>query len=127
MPHILIIDDHREIRLTTARLLAAEGYRVTEAGTGAEGLRLWRDFGADLVITDIHMPEVDGVGVIRQLRAEAPTLPIIVMSGSIRARDLERLRASELLGTVAVIQKPFGWNALSDAITSALGSGGLPS
>jgi CheY-like chemotaxis protein len=126
VPHILVIDDEDELRRTTARLLAAVGYSVTEAATGPEGFRLWRERRSDLVLTDIHMPEGGGIELICQLRAEAPTLPVIAMSGSARSRDLDQLRDSKLLGTVRVIQKPFGWATLSDAVTAALGTQALP-
>jgi CheY-like chemotaxis protein len=73
------------------RMLVAAGHEVTAAANGAEGLAAWRERGADLVLTDMQMPEMNGIEVILQLRAFAPPVPVIAMSGGDRSRDLDLL------------------------------------
>jgi len=119
MPKILVIDDEAAVRKVMVRMLTSAGHEVTAAPDGVEGLRVWRELGADLVITDVHMPEMDGVQVIRELRATSPALPVIAMSGSGSARDLELLRAAELVGAVGLLGKPFSWDELMGAVAAA--------
>jgi CheY-like chemotaxis protein len=119
MPKILVIDDEAAVRKVLVRMLTTAGHEVNAAGGGEAGLRLWREVGADLVLTDVHMPEINGVDVIRELRAHAPALPVIAMSGSGNSRDLELLRAAQLAGAVGVLGKPFSWDELMGAIASA--------
>jgi len=101
-------------------MLRRAGYEVIQAANGAEGLRLWRQTGADLVMTDIQMPEKNGIEVVLELRAFAPTLPVIAMSGGIRSQDLDLLGDVKLLGAVAMLQKPFSYNELMTAVAAAL-------
>jgi len=105
------------------RMLRRDGYDVVEAADGAQGLALWRESGADLVMTDIQMPEKSGIEVVLELRAFAPALPVIAMSGGSRSRELDLLGDAELLGTVALLEKPFGYKDLMAAVRAALASG----
>lgn len=86
----------------------------------AEGPRLWREQGADLVLTDIQMPGINGIEVMLQLRSRAPKLPVIAVSGGVRSRDLELLGTVGLIGAVGLLQKPFTSAALKAAIAEAL-------
>jgi len=117
-----VIDDEAAVRKVIVRMLTSAGHEVNAAPDGFEGLRVWRELGADLVITDVHMPEMNGVQVIRELRAAAPALPVIAMSGSGNSGDLALLRAAELLGVVGVLGKPFSWDELMAAIAAAFPS-----
>lgn len=120
MARILVIDDEEQLRRVVVRMLEAAGHDVREAADGASGLSLWRDVGADLVLTDIHMAGMTGLEVIGELRAVAPTIPVIAMSGSSGSGALDVLRRAELLGGVAVLSKPFSWDTLMAAIAAAL-------
>jgi len=122
MLHILLIEDDAAVRGILSRMLEASGYAVIQATNGADGLRLWREQGADLVLTDIQMPDMNGIEVIMQLRAFAPHLPVIAMSGGGQSRDLDLLGDAKLLGAVGVLYKPFTGEALNQAITAALAS-----
>jgi two-component system cell cycle sensor histidine kinase/response regulator CckA len=104
---ILVIEDNRALRDITAPLLASHGYEVLVADGGGEGLRLWREHGADLVLTDIHMGDMSGIDVVREIRAALPSLPVVVMSGSSDGDDLKLLRATAQPGSVALLMKPF--------------------
>jgi len=118
--NILVIEDDPQISDALARLLSESGHQVTTAAGGAAGLRLWREQGAGLVLTDIRMPGMSGIDVILQLRAEAPRLPVIVMSGGDRSGDRDLLGMVGLLGAVAVLPKPFTMDELDAAIAAAL-------
>ena len=104
---ILVADDDPGIRRTLHIGLTQAGYEVVEARDGEEAMRLWRDDGADLVISDIYMPDKDGLEVIRELRAKSPTTPVIAMTDGGRSKNLDPLRHSETFGARRTIAKPF--------------------
>jgi DNA-binding response OmpR family regulator len=83
------------------------GHEVLEAPNGAEGVRLWLDHGADLVITDVFMPEKDGLEVISELRARSPGVKIIALSAGDSTRTLHSLSDARLFGALRTIAKPF--------------------
>jgi CheY-like chemotaxis protein len=120
VPNILVIEDDAPLRSVIARMLRISGYDVTEAADGAEGLARWREGGADLVMTDLQLGDMDGIAVVLQLRAQAPALPIVIMSGSAVAADTKRLGDAHLLGGVTVVEKPFSWDTLTAVVRSAL-------
>ena len=78
---LLVVDDDSLIRRSLAEMLRGEGYAVSEASTGAEALRVFAQVAPDLVITDFNMPEVDGLQLLRELRARKPELPVILVTG----------------------------------------------
>jgi len=119
MPRILVIDDEVAVRKVIVRMLTSAGHEVTAAPDGAAGLRLWREAGADLVLTDLHMPEMNGLEVIRALRAAEPTLPVVAMSGTGAARE-DLTQAVQQLGSVGILGKPFSWDELIGVIAAAL-------
>jgi DNA-binding NtrC family response regulator len=80
-PKLLVVDDDSLIRRSLSELLRGEGYQVIEAGTGAEALRVFGQAAPDLVVTDFNMPEVDGLQLLRELRARKPDLPVILVTG----------------------------------------------
>ena len=104
MAEILIIDDHPGDRYVMAELLAGGGHYVREATDGVEGVALCRNRLPALVITDIVMARKDGFEIIRELRALAPTLPILAVSGV--EHSTVYLSAVNLLGADAVLAKP---------------------
>jgi CheY-like chemotaxis protein len=120
MPRILVIDDEAAVRKVIVRMLTSAGHEVSAAPDGAAGLRLWGEVGADLVLTDLHMPEMNGLEVIRALRAVAPTLPVIAMSGTAATQEADLLQAVQQLGSVGVLGKPFSWDELVGVIAAAL-------
>jgi CheY-like chemotaxis protein len=104
---ILVVDDDPGIRRSLERLFLSRGHQVALAADGGQGLRVWRERGADLVLLDIHMPETNGIEVLVQLRGLAPRLPVIMMSGGDQTRRLNLLGDAQLLGASAVLRKPF--------------------
>lgn len=122
-PRILLVDDDADILRAVSRLLERSGHEVAAARNGAEGVRLWRQQGADLVLTDLQMPGMNGLELILQLRTHAPRLPVIAMSGGERSRDLDLLGSAGLLGAVGLLTKPFTGGELAAAITAATQAG----
>ena len=120
MPRILVMEDDDALRGLVVRILTSAGYEVVAAADGTTGLRLWREGGADLVLTDLHMPDTNGIEVMLELRAFAATLPVIAMSGGQRALDLDLLGSAKLLGAVSVLTKPFTKDDLLAAVAAGL-------
>jgi len=118
MADILIIDDDPHIRRLMSRILQAAGHRVREAANGREGMRLFGERRADLVITDLVMPDAEGIETIRALRRDAPALPILAISGQMPAAFLD---AAVRLGATAALEKPFGVDELTGKVDDLLG------
>jgi two-component system, cell cycle response regulator CpdR len=121
MKSVVVIDDDEPIRRTLGVLLERAGYAVVLAPDGEEGLRRCRAAVPDLVMTDIHLPGIDGIEVALALRTLAPALPVIVMSGGDRTERLDLLGSALLLGAVRVLRKPFTIDEALSAIEAALG------
>lgn len=105
MASILIIDDDAPVRVLLCRILEEDGHMVHEAANGQMGLTMYRQEPADLVITDILMPERDGMEVTLALTREFLDAKVIAMSGATGARSL--LNVAKLFGARQVMQKPF--------------------
>lgn len=106
MSHILVIDDEYRFRATVVKILRNAGYEVHEANNGADGIRAIRDNHPALVITDIVMPDKEGIETIRDLRRQHPELPIIAMSGYTQNSNFY-LEMAGKLGATAWLSKPF--------------------
>src|SRR5947208_2928258 len=98
MARIIVIDDEESVRLAVTRLLRAEGHEVLEAEDGAVGLRLYEEKPAALVITDIVMPEQEGMETIFKLMKKNPRPKIIAISG----RDEDWLDIARKLGRTSL-------------------------
>ena len=122
MPRILIIDDDAAVRATIRHLLERAGYEILEAGDGREGSRMLD--GVDLVITDLLMPEVDGVNLLGMIRREGLTVPVIAMSGGGKVDSKSYLDVARALGAFATIAKPFELDHLLSTVRDALASRG---
>jgi len=114
---ILVVDDNADMRLTTKMVLETEGYVVETAANGAEALRIQRERPAHVLITDLFMPEVDGLETLQKFRATYPAMPVIVMSGgsSSGRQQADHLSVARELGAVT-LRKPVEPRALIEAI-----------
>jgi len=119
-PHILIIDDEAAILLSMQTLLEESGYAVTVARDGKEGIAAFRANPPDLVLTDIIMPEQEGIETIMQMRRTHPHVKIIAMSGGGRIGNADFLSIAKNLGADATVAKPFDVEALLDLMQSLL-------
>ena len=81
MPKILVIDDEKSIRNTLKEILSYEGYEVTEAQDGSEGIKLVEKEKFDIILSDIKMPKMDGIEVLEKLQELAPETPVVMISG----------------------------------------------
>lgn len=104
---ILIVDDERELREVMKQLLRDEGYTVTGAADGVEAAKLIAQSHFDLVITDLIMPEKDGIELMNEMRWKQPELRIVAMSGGGRVPREQYLRIARGLGAHALLEKPF--------------------
>ncbi len=106
MAHIMVIDDDEQVRLMLRQMLERSGYVVTVAANGKEGLKLFDQGGIDLVITDIVMPEKEGIETIRELAVRAPELKILAMSGGGRIGPDAYLEVAAHVGASRTLTKP---------------------
>jgi CheY-like chemotaxis protein len=120
MARILLIDDDHALRTMLRITLTHFGHTVIEARHGREGLALFPGSRADLVITDIVMPEVEGLEVLMTLRTLTPPVKIIAISGGGRVSAGDYLRIAAQLGATKVLAKPFSNEALIAAIEEVL-------
>ena len=107
MATILIVDDDDALRTLLRRVLARAGYSTLEASNGREALACLGTQTVDLMITDLFMPQQDGLETILALRRMNRALPIIAMSGGGSAAQFEMLRTASLFGAARVLMKPF--------------------
>jgi CheY-like chemotaxis protein len=120
MESILIIDDEAQIRSMIRLVLEREGYIVSEALDGAEGIRQFRQKPADLIITDLIMPNKDGIGMMIELKKEFPDAKIIAMSGGGLNRPEGYLRGAQKLGAVHTLAKPINRQELLRVVKDTL-------
>lgn len=120
MANILVIDDDDIFRDVLVGALRQAGHTVREAGDGNEGLRLFHEQPAELVLTDIVMPEKEGLDTIRDLRREFPAARIIAMSGGLAHDPKLYLHMAEKFGASAVLAKPFPLTELYKTVDAAL-------
>jgi CheY-like chemotaxis protein len=106
-PIILVIEDDEAVRGLLRRHLVAAAYEVQEAANGKTGLASYRQQKSDLVITDIVMPETEGLETIRELRRVNPEVKIIAISGAVGGRSDGYLGLAMQFGAVRILSKPF--------------------
>ncbi|MBE0413989.1 response regulator [Yoonia sp.] len=118
--HILAIDDSRTIRSLLSLTLEKAGFRVTTAVDGVDGVNKYLDQGADLVITDVNMPNKDGFGVIEDIRHgdRNRAVPVLVLTTESGAALKERARKA---GATGWIVKPFDDESLVAVIKRLTG------
>lgn len=120
MARILIIDDEPEVLRVLKRILEKEGHSVAEAPDGEAALQQFEGHPADLVITDIFMPGMDGIEFLMHVRTAFPQARVVAMSGGgILPRD-QILGDATHLGAHVVLQKPFTREEVLQAVEQAL-------
>jgi DNA-binding response OmpR family regulator len=122
MTSILIIEDDDQVRSMLRGALEREGYLVEEAGDGRQGLIRYRAVPTDLVITNILMPEQEGLETIRALRQEFPAVKIIAISGGGQRGTLDFLVIAQRLGAQRTLRKPFDLHELRHTVRELLQS-----
>lgn len=104
---VLVIDDEAGLRMTIRKMLESAGHEVVEAENGRLGLEAYKKQPPDVVVTDIIMPQKEGIETIRDIRAIAPNVRIVAISGGGRNQNMDFLRIAEKLGANATLPKPF--------------------
>ncbi|GIU80128.1 MAG: transcriptional regulator [Bryobacteraceae bacterium] len=118
---ILVVDDDPGVRDVIRSMLEASGYSVLLAENGKEAMRLLKTERADLILTDLVMPEQEGIETIKALRREYPSLKVIAMSGAFGG---DYLRIAAYLGAHATLAKPIQMEALLKLVEETLGREG---
>lgn len=122
MNKVLLVDDKPLVRKTLARLLTAHGYRVVVVSGEREAVAAASIESFAAAVVDIWMPDGNGLDLMRQLRAQHPSMPILVMSGGAPHSSLEySLAIAEAEGAAAVLIKPFEDSQLLEKLATALG------
>ena len=122
MAYILIIDDEQQIRSMLKLMLERDGHEVAEAPDGNEAIRLYRQNPADLIITDLIMPNQDGIGMIIALKKEFPDVKIIAMSGGGLNKPEGYLKGAKKLGAACTLTKPIDRDEMLRAVRDVLKS-----
>lgn len=120
MARIVLIDDDEDVRRTLVRMLEIAGHEIHEAADGNSGIELCLRVDPQLVITDILMPEKEGIETIMTLKRDHPALRIIAISGGGRSGAMDFLDMARSLGADEALQKPFRRAELLDIVNRLL-------
>jgi len=115
--HILVVDDHREIRDLVRQLLERDGFRVSTAADGQEMQLILRERKIDLIVLDLMLPKVDGLVLCRNLRAASSDVPIIMLTA--KGEEIDRVLGLEM-GADDYVAKPFSGRELIARIKAVL-------
>ena len=120
MARILIIDDEAMIRNLLVQILEREGYETVTASGGKDGIKIYRENPADLIITDLLMPEKDGIETIMELRRDSQDVKVIAMSGDGKIDPNTYLQIAKTVGAVKTLAKPIRIKELLKTVQEAL-------
>lgn len=120
MASILLVDDNDQLRSLIERSLKAAGHEVVTAANGKSALAILPTVKYDLVLTDIVMPDMEGLELIRSIRKANPGAKIIAMSGGGRGTADDYLTLAKNFGAAATLEKPFNIDVLTQTIDSVL-------
>ncbi len=120
MARIILVDDEPTIRRNLAKYLTLQGHDVEAVENGVQALRAFDDGDVDLVITDINMPEMDGIEILAALRSRGSDVPVIAMSGGGQFDKRLLLTSATMLGAVTTLEKPFELDELAQAVNGLL-------
>ena len=121
MARILVIDDEYPVRAMLKKVLTEAGYEVIDASNGKVGIDRYRQDPTDLVITDLFMPEKEGLETIQELKREYPEVKIIAISGGGTTTKYNFLPCARALGALRTFPKPFDVHELLKAVKGLLG------
>ena len=122
MANILLVEDEEQLRSLLKIVLESAGHTVQEAGDGKEALESYVRNPADLMVTDIVMPNKEGIETILEFRRNHPGLRIIAMSGGGRNSAQDYLKLAKSFGADYVLTKPFSNQAILDVVKTVLAS-----
>jgi DNA-binding NtrC family response regulator len=114
---VLIIDDEDIVRVSCERILVPEGYEVKSTKSAAEGFDLLAEDPVDVVLTDLKMPDIDGLEVLKKVKAEWPDVEVIMITGY---QTINTAVEAIKMGAFDYIEKPFTPGAIVEAIDKAI-------
>lgn len=117
---VLVVDDDDSSRYMLRFLLEKEQHQVFEAEDGDIGFEMYQEVKPDIVITDIVMPKKEGLSLIKELRAENNSLPVIAITSDVHGRAKEFLELSKQVGATTVMEKPISHDNLATALFESL-------
>jgi len=120
MGSILLVDDEPALLHGIGRYLTGLGHEVTSAANGREAIEALARTTPDVLITDINMPDMDGIELLNALRARESRLPVIAMSGGGHFDKRLLLASARMLGAVFTLEKPFELDELRRLVEQAL-------
>lgn len=131
MAKIIVIDDEEDVRIVLKQVLERAGYEVSVASGGREGIDMLREEGADVVITDVIMPGIDGVSTVKEIREKFRNTKILVISGGGNVAPMSYepdaisttafLTSAKKAGADRTLTKPFDRQELIETIRELLG------
>ena len=124
MKKILIVDDEPAIRSMLSVVLATDDRKFVEATNGTEAQEILETSEFDLVISDVIMPDCDGIELVMAIRLKLPNVPVIIMSGGGRVQASHYLKLAKKLGAAKVFEKPFDTVDLRATVSTLLGDPG---
>ncbi|WGM41090.1 response regulator [Caulobacter sp. NIBR1757] len=125
---ILVVDDDAAFRAAVSRLLGSAGYRVAEAQGGGRAQTVLQSARPDILVTDIIMPDGDGIELINAVKWRYPTIRILAVSGRGCLGTLDLLKMAAMVGADATLSKPLGPEDLLSKVAGlvAMGPGSYP-
>ena len=117
---ILLVDDDEQFRVMLSEALTGEGFLVREASDGRQGIKEYEEQPTDLVITDLVMPEKEGLEMIVKIKQLHSEVKIIAMSGGGRGSSQNYLKMAKAFGAQLVLAKPFSHREILEAISQVL-------
>lgn len=119
---IVVVDDDPQIVQMLKKLLENEGYEIHTASNGVEAKEVWDKADADLLITDIVMPEKEGLDLILELQRDHPNIKVVAISGGDRIEPEYYLELAQILGAYKTLTKPFNPQVLLETVAELLES-----
>ena len=124
MANVLVVDDEENIRFVIREMLEHSAHRVMEAQTGSEALKTFEQEGVpDLVITDLVMPDKNGIDLILDLKKRYPEVKVLAMSGGGGNGKYDYIPIVELIGAGSVLRKPFNLSDMHSLVEELLETG----
>ena len=122
MIRVLVVDDDEAFRQTVCDLLVDGDFEILSAESGAQSFAVLRNQSVDIVLTDIVMPDEDGLEIVRKIKKMNPAPKIVAMSGGGRIAAMDYLEIARLMGASATIKKPFKQQELVDLLQQVFSS-----